>query len=408
MRVLQIVKTSDGADWAVWQAAELVQLGVEVHAVLPSRTGRMIDDWQKSGAVLHFMDLDFPTCDPWRLFSRMRAARRLIAEVMPDLVHTHFVGPTLVVRLAMRSSGPLRIFQVAGPLHLEHSVYRAADLMTATKHDYWIGSSQYIVALYRKTGVTRDRLFTSYHGTRPDAFDAVRSGFLRRMLGIPDSHRVVGNINYISPPKYHVGQFIGVKAHEDIIDALALVVQQRSNVTGVLIGGTWGASCAYERKLRMRAQAAGEGRIRMPGYFNPADVRRSWADFDCAIHVPLSENCGGIVEPLMAGVPTIAGWVGGLPEVVMDGLTGKTVPIRKPRVLAEAILSVLDNLEENRRLSSAGQSLVRTMFDIRRTSGEVHAIYQRLVDGSSPRPPTFDPIAFLGRQSAAGVRDNAI
>jgi len=43
MRVLQIVKTSDGADWAAWQAAELVRLGVETHAVLPSRTGRMID-----------------------------------------------------------------------------------------------------------------------------------------------------------------------------------------------------------------------------------------------------------------------------------------------------------------------------------------------------------------------------
>src|SRR5258708_34742701 len=140
MRVLEIVKSSDGGDWAAWQAAELVQLGVEVHAVLPSRTGRMIDDWQKSGAVLHFMDLDFPTRDPWRLFPRIQAARRLIAEVMPDLVHTHFVGPTLVLRLALRSGGPLRIFQVAGPLHLEHSIYRAADIMTATKQDEWIGS----------------------------------------------------------------------------------------------------------------------------------------------------------------------------------------------------------------------------------------------------------------------------
>jgi glycosyltransferase involved in cell wall biosynthesis len=403
MRVLQIVKTSDGADWAAWQAAELVRLGVEVHAALPSRTGRMIEDWRKSGANLHFMDLDFPARDPWRLFSRMRAARWLIGEVKPDLIHTHFFGPTLVVRLAMRRSGPLRIFQVAGPLHLEHSIYRTADLMTATKDDYWIGSSQYIVSLYRKAGLACERLFTSYHGTRPEAFQTGRSGFLRRILGIPDSHRVVGNINYIYPPKYHAGQFIGVKAHEDIIDALALVVRQRSDVTGVLIGGTWGKSSAYERKLRIRAQTAGEGRIQMPGYFDPAAVRRSWADFDCAIHVPRSENCGGVVEPLSAGVPTIAGRVGGLPEVVMDGLTGKTVPIRKPHILAEAILSVLDNLEESKRLASAGQSLVRTMFDIRRTSPEVHAIYRRLLDGSSPPPPTFDPFAFVQKHCAAGA-----
>ena len=132
----------------------------------------------------------------------------------------------------------------------------------------------------------------------------------------------------------------------------------------------------------------------MPGHFSATDVERSWADFDCAIHAPLSENCGGVVEPLLAGVPTIAGRVGGLPEVVIEGVTGKTVPIRNPRLLAEAIESVIENYEENRQLAAAGRALVRTMFDIRRTSREVHAVYQHLLNPSFPRPAEFDSLAF--------------
>ena len=60
----------------------------------------------------------------------------------------------------------------------------------------------------------------------------------------------------------------------------------------------------------------------MPGKFNADEVAQSWPDYDCAVHVPLSENCGGVVEPLLAGVPTIAGNVGGLPEVVHHHRTG--------------------------------------------------------------------------------------
>src|SRR5579862_630893 len=82
------------------------------------------------------------------------------------------------------------------------------------------------------------------------------------------------------------------------------------------------------RKAFSAAPSEPGGRILMPGELPFADVQQCWADFDCAIHVPVSENCGGVVEPLLAGVPTIAGDVGGLPEVVMHGVTGIMVPIR--------------------------------------------------------------------------------
>src|SRR5262249_27065040 len=150
---------------------------------------------------------------------------------------------------------------------------------------------------------------------------------------------MIGNISYLYAPKLYLGQTRGLKLHEDLIDALGMVTKQREDVVGVLAGGPWNGADWYQAKLRRRA--ARSGRILMPGHLPHDVVRSAWADFDCVIHAPLSENCGGVLEPLLAAVPTIAGRVGGLEELVRDGITGTTVPIRKPAALAAAIHDVL-------------------------------------------------------------------
>ena len=156
---------------------------------------------------------------------------------------------------------------------------------------------------------------------------------------------------------------------------------------GVLAGGAWNGAHWYEEKLRR--QARGAIRVMLPGYLPHEMVRTAWADFDCVIHAPLSENCGGVLEPLLAGVPTIAGRVGGLGEVVRDGVTGTTVPIRKPRELAAAILDTLNDLPRRREWAKNGQSIARKMFDVRRTAAEVHQVYRHLLDARQPAPPYF-------------------
>ena len=170
-----------------------------------------------------------------------------------------------------------------------------------------------------------------------------------------------------------------------MIEALRMVIRKRANVFGVLVGGPWGNGRKYFERLRSKAAKAGQGRLLMPGFVPPDEVPTIWPDFDCAVHVPLSENCGGVVEPLAAGVPTIAGRVGGLPEVVIDGVTGITVPIRKPEVLAEAILQVIDDPAHFGRLAETGQDLVRTMFSVERNAARVKEVYETVLGAPSTR-----------------------
>jgi glycosyltransferase involved in cell wall biosynthesis len=404
MRVLHVVKTSEGAPWAARQAGLLRQLGAEVHVALPAATGAVVAAWRDGGAEIHVADLSFPVRAPHRLPAVLAEARRLVSQVRPDVIHTHFVTTACTLRLALGRDHPIpRVYQVAGPLHLEHWPSRRFELSLAGSADHWVGSSRCILERYRRAGVREDRLFLSYYGWFDEREEPTpREGVLRARVGASPEDVVVGNVNFMYPPKWFLGQSVGLKCHEDVIDALGGVIRSQPRVLGVFVGGVWGGAAWYEARLRRRARARAGDRIRFAGTFPSAVARRLWADFDLGIHVPLSENCGGVPEPLFAGVPVIASDVGGLPEVVMEGRTGHLVPPRRPRLLEQAILGVLADLPGARRLAERGRQLVRVMFDARRTSAETMEIYEFLLGRRSRPPPPFEAAAFVDRLTNQG------
>ncbi len=392
MRILHVVKTSDGAPWAAWLARELVKLGIDLHVALPSRQGTKVHEWVEAGATIHEAQLDFPLRAPWHMGTIYQQARKLVEQVQPDVIHSHFVGTTLTLRRALGKRHPTpRVFQVPGPLHLEHSVYRKAEIGNAGPQDFWIASSRCIHRLLRAGGVEPERIFLSYYGSPIEKHPRERTNALRNRLGIAASQKVVGNISWIYRPKRMVGQRVGLKCHEDMIAALATVVRKRSDVMGVLVGSGFRPSDApYADRLQKLAAREGLGRILMPGALDHGIVRQAWPDFDCAIHVPLSENTGGVTEPMFAGVPTIASAVGGLPEVVMDGITGRLVEQRNPAQLADAILEVLDDLPRYRAMADLGSRMTAEMYDVKRTAREVFDTYRCLLEPHAPRPAEFD------------------
>lgn len=393
MRVLHVVKTTDGAQWAADQVAELVRHGIEVHVALPRTAGRTMEAWHESGARLHPIEIGLMSA-----FSRIGALRRLVDDVAPALIHSHFFNTTLALRYALgRQHAVPRLFQVPGPAHMEYALFRQWDLASAGPRDAWIASSRYTMGLYARAGIGAERLFLSYYGNRHRPLPETAPG-LRARHGIDAGALVVGNVNYMYPPRLWLGQTKGIKRHEDVIDALAQVVRQRRDVFGLIVGGQWGGGRGYEARLGRRAARAGQGRIIMTGRLDAACARSAWLDFDLAVHVPVSENCGGVIEPLMAGVPVIAARTGGLPEIVFEGNTGSLVEAGHPDALAEAILAVLEDLPRHKALAGRGRQLVGRMFDVRRTAAEIAAIYEKLLNPAAPTPRPFDPQECLVEQ----------
>jgi glycosyltransferase involved in cell wall biosynthesis len=341
MRALHLIKTANGAFWALHQIRELVRLGVEIHVALPPG-GPMVGKYNAVGATEHLLQTDFPISRPWRFPALASKLSSLVKTLKPDLIHSHFVGTTLTMRLTLgRSNAIPRIFQVPGPLHLEHAFFRRAELAMANQMDYWIGTCHWTCKRYLKSGICPKRIFFSHYGT--DIHDQSLScpGTLRKELGLKPGCLVVGMVAHIYGPKRYLGQVKGLKGHEDLIDAfkICLLKSKNADIICVFVGGPWNNADRYAKKLQEYAYRQCGKKIIFLG--NRNDVLALYTDFDVAVHPSHSENVGGAVESLLMGIPTITTRVGGFPDLVQDGVTGWLVPPKDPIALAAAIQNAL-------------------------------------------------------------------
>jgi len=377
MKSLHLIKTSFGAGWALRQIRELSKLGIEVHVALPGN-GPMVGQYTEAGATEHFLQSDFPIRTPWTFPTLAGRFRKLVDQVQPDIIHSHFVGTTLTMRFALGNRYAIpRVFQVPGPLHLEHLLFRISEIASAGPTDYWIGSCQWTCERYRIAGVSPNRVFLSYYGGDLGQLSMGPQGKLRSELGLMPNCKIIGMVSYIYAPKRHLGQTRGLKGHEDLIDAIKICLEVAPNIICVMIGGAWDNATSYEKKVRAYAYERCGDRVIFLG--NRNDVPDLYADMDVAVHPSHSENVGGAGESLALAVPTIATNVGGFPDVVIDGETGWLVPPRSPEMLAKAIKEALAGPEEAHMRATKGQKLARELFDIKKTATEIKSIYEHIL-----------------------------
>jgi glycosyltransferase involved in cell wall biosynthesis len=252
------------------------------------------------------------------------------------------------------------------------------ELGVAGNADYWIGSCRFTNLKYIKAGVPQQRLFLSYYGTDLTSFSDRPPGKLRRELNIDKNTQLVGMVAFMYAPKRYLGQIRGLKGHEDLVDAIALLAKNNPHIIGVFVGGAWNNATTYEKRVRDYAKKRCGERAIFLG--TRKDVPEIYPDFDVAVHPSHSENVGGAVESFLLKIPTIASDVGGFPDLVIPGETGWLVPPRAPHKLAEAILEALRDPDRSREMADNGKQLTRHLFDVRRTAAEVFEIYAAVLN----------------------------
>ena len=317
--------------------------------------------YQEAGATVVPINLSVPPKHPWQIPAVLKSCRTLVQNVRPDIIHTHRVGTTLVVRAALGKSSPIpRIFQVPGPLHLEHSFFAHLDTSLAGPQDHWIAGCRWTQRKYRQLGIPSQRVFLSYPGTDLNLFTCTRKNNLRSELRLAPDTPLVGMVCYMYAPKRFLGQTTGLKGHEDFIAAFPIAKKKFPDLHGVIIGGAWNGAASYENYLRDLGHRHCNGYLTFLG--TRSDVPALYPDLDLAVVPSHSENLGGAVEPLLSGVPVIATKVGGLPDLVQEGISGRLVPPRNPQAIAAAMLASLQNRAETQRLTVAGQKMTRHLF----------------------------------------------
>jgi glycosyltransferase involved in cell wall biosynthesis len=168
------------------------------------------------------------------------------------------------------------------------------------------------------------------------------------------------------------------KGQDLLLDAFALV---RGTAELHFYGNVGLSARRYSRDLRERAAAQGiGGRV----FFHPPtdDVPGVLAETALLVHTSRGESFGMVlVEAMAAGVPVIANDLGGMREVVADGVNGFLVAPGNAAQLAEKIDLLLANPELRRLMGAAGRNRVRERFDIATRIEDYHKLYEALAAG---------------------------
>jgi len=193
----------------------------------------------------------------------------------------------------------------------------------------------------------------------------------------PETDRVDG---LDLPPEYFlfVGRIAPNKGLPFLVDALAALEPAAARPL-VLMGRDWGARAAIE--ARARARGLGD-RVRFLDHVADPAQYRGVIRGARALVLPSEWEAFGLVllDAMAAGTPVVASAVGGVPDVLDHGRTGRLVAYGDPVALARALREVGDDPEATRTLVRAGAQRVRG-FDWAETTARHRELYRRVLAG---------------------------
>jgi len=324
------------------------------------RKGPIADRLEEKGIPVHLCRVAsrLHPIHLWRL-------SRWLKENKADIVHTHMYSSNISGVIAARLA---HIPVIISHIHSTHE-WKSWNriLMERLVERFRTGTiavSQYVKNLYlQKTGLACENKIRVLHNiarfSQKSIGDKAR---LRRESGLPPECPVVGTVARLVP----------IKGVDIFIRAAAEVWGRRQDVSFVIVG---------EGKERRGLETMAEG-LGLKRCLFFAGERQNIADFYDLFNIfVLSSRSEGfgivILEAMHHDIPVIATAVGGVPEIVINDMTGILVPPESPQSLAEAIISLLDNPEQGRRLVEEARKRLE-LFTVERYVETLENYYDEL------------------------------
>lgn len=291
----------------------------------------------------------------------------LVKTIPIDIVHAHEVKSDVITYLAAR----IHSVPIVTTLHgwigngVKQRALIALDKRIVRGFDRVIAVSEQIQRDLVGAGVPSEKVRLLHNAIVIERYRRTgRRGVLTEVVGRSVSSPVIASI----------GRLSAEKGHADLIDAIGIVNSRGHKVSLVLIGD------GPERsKLCEKIKALGlEQSIHLPGYIR--EPQRMLEDVDLMVLPSHTEGLpNAALEALLMEVPVLATRVGGTPEVITDGETGRLVPAHSPEGLAVGIIEFLADSESWKRMASRGKDMVKANFDFQVRTQKLEAIYAEIM-----------------------------
>ena len=298
--------------------------------------------------------------------------RKCLTSARVDLVHAHQYTPWFYATLA----GAARVRRRPRVLFTEHGRHYPDSrrwkrilfnrvLLRAT--DMVVAVSGFVArCLEENEALPSSRVRIVYNGIDPARFGGAQTKVeaVRQSQGLDPDDRVVGL----------AARMDTVKDHQTLLRAFAALADRVPQVRLVLAG-----EGPLRPELECLARSLGvKERVRFLGVRR--DIPMLMATWDVFALSSLSEGTSvTLLEAMASRLPVVATDVGGNPEIVEDGMTGRLVPRGGVQEMAEALEAVLLNPDLAKRYGAAGRTRVQERFTEASMMSAYQGIYRDLL-----------------------------
>ena len=303
--------------------------------------------------------------------------RKLIRTFRPEILHTHTAKAGTIARVAALLSGDARPPIVVHTFHghvlkgyfepartaffrlLERALARISDVLIAVSPQVRDDLAELKVAPRQKFTVIRLGIDLS---NRLEAAEDI--GEYRRVLGLSPETFVVG----------WVGRMTAIKRATDVVEIVAHLRQRGIDATLCMVGDG-------PDRLAVETRAKGLGLAASSLFLGyQRDVGPYYRVFDALALTSANEGTPvSVIEALASGTPVVAFEVGGVADVVRDGIDGFLVPPGDIDAAADRLSRLAADPELRRVMGAAGPARVIERYAVQRLVEEIDELYRTLL-----------------------------
>ena len=291
------------------------------------------------------------------------------------VVHSHGYKADLYALLAARWAG-VPVMTSAHGWTSENRKVRAYEALQAWSwrwFDRVVAVSRSYEAQALARGVPRAKLMVVHNAIRgsyaADADPGAARAAARAALGLAPDAVVVGI----------VGRLGIEKGHAAFVEAAARIAPRHPDARFLIVG-----EGLQRADIEARVAAAGlTQRVRLLGHRD--DLPAIWPALDLLAMTSLREGLPNVLlEAMLHGIPGVAMAVGGIPEVIDDGLDGLLVPAGDVDGFTARLGELLADAPRRARLGEAARAKVRDAFLFDARMRRMEALYDELLQGGRP------------------------
>jgi colanic acid/amylovoran biosynthesis glycosyltransferase len=186
-----------------------------------------------------------------------------------------------------------------------------------------------------------------------------------------------------------IGRFVETKGQADLLRALAALAPAHPELRLDLVGD--GPDRAALERLRDSLGL--RDRVRFRGVLPAERIRGELEAADLFVLAARPHPSGrmdgipvALMEAMASGAPTVSTRLSGIPELVVDGVTGLLVEPGRPGELAAALGRLLDDPELRARLAAAAREHVERRFDLDAEAARLAGLVRRSLEGAGAAP----------------------